>query len=201
MQYLVFIGVAISLGSAIPYILETIRGNVQPNRVTWLLWSFGPLVGAIAAFSTGITWSALPVFMGGFTPLLVLAASFVNRKAQWKLGRFDYVCGAFSILVLVVWYLTKDPNWAIALSILSDALAAAPTFIKAWKYPESEHVSTYFGGIFTPMTSFFAMKTWNFASLAFPIYLILVSLAIVFAIQHKKFLRKKYQNNLEAGRK
>ncbi|GAB2024982.1 hypothetical protein OfM1_10530 [Lactovum odontotermitis] len=191
MQYLVFIGAAISLGTAIPYIIKTIKGEVRPNKVTWLLWSFGPLVGAIAAFSTGITWSALPVFMGGFTPLLILAASFVNKNAQWRLSRFDYICAASSILVLVVWFLTKDPNWAIALSILSDALAAAPTVAKAWLYPESEHVSTYLGGIFTPLTSFFAMKVWNFASLAFPIYLTLVSLIIVLAIEHKKWLKIK----------
>jgi cbb3-type cytochrome oxidase subunit 3 len=48
------------------------------------------------------------------------------------------------------------------------------------------------------MTSFFAMKTWNFASLAFPIYLILVSLAVVFAITHKKFLPKKHGKAAES---
>ncbi|GAB2027034.1 hypothetical protein [Lactovum odontotermitis] len=191
MQYLVFIGAAISLGTAVPYIIKTIKGEVQPNKVTWLLWSFGPLVGAVAAFSTGITWSILPVFMSGFTPLIIFFASFVNREAQWKLSRFDYICGASSILVLVVWFLTKEPNWAIALSILSDALAATPTVLKAWQHPESEHISTYAGGIFTPMTSFFAMKVWNFASLAFPVYLILVSLAVVFAIEHKKLFHLK----------
>ena len=40
---------------------------------------------------------ALLTFTVGFGPLVVFAASFVNPKSVWKLGRLDYTCGALSV--------------------------------------------------------------------------------------------------------
>ena len=82
------------------------------------------------------------------------------------------------------------PSVAIIFAILSDGLAAAPTFIKAWKHPETETLIAYITGIFNPLTSFAVIVTWNFSSLAFPIYLLLVNVALVFAITHRKIIKE-----------
>jgi hypothetical protein len=41
-------------------------------------------------------------------------------------------------LALILWWITKEPNIAIMLAILSDILAAIPTLVKTWKFPETE---------------------------------------------------------------
>lgn len=101
-QYLVFVGALVGLVLIVPYIKETIKGNTKPNRVSWLLWSIAPIIGTIAAISNGVGWSLLPVFMAGFVPLLVLIVSFINKNSYWKLEKFDYLCGLFSALALIL---------------------------------------------------------------------------------------------------
>src|SRR6185437_6841760 len=137
LQYLVLVGAAIQLYGIYDYIRDTLKGKTQPNRVSWLLWSIAPTIATVAALTAGVRWAVLPVFISGFGPFLVFLASFVNKNAYWKLERFDYLCGIFSILALIGWGITKDANVAIVFSILSDGTAALPTLIKAWRFPET----------------------------------------------------------------
>ncbi|MDP2933760.1 MAG: hypothetical protein Q8N81_06575, partial [bacterium] len=172
LQYLVFVGVVVLFFFGIlPYIRDTLKGKTKPNRVTWLMWSVAPLIGAIAAISNGVGWAVLPTFASGFFPLLVVAASFANKNSYWKLEKFDYFCGLCSVLALILWAITKEPVVAIVFAIVSDGFAGIPTLIKSWKHPETETVSAYIVGIFCVATSFVAIKVWDFSSIAFPAYL------------------------------
>ncbi len=189
-QYLVIIGAIVQLAGVFSYIRETLRGNTKPNKVTWLLWTVAPLIAAFAAFSDGVRWAVLPVFMSGFGPLLVLIASFVNKKSYWRLERFDYLCGLCSVLALVLWGITKEPVIAIIFAIASDGFAAVPTLIKSWKYPETETADAYIGGLFNSLTSFAAIKMWNFAAVAFPIYLVMINSSLILAIYRKRIFNK-----------
>ena len=188
-QYLVIIGALAQLIGIASYIKETLQGKTKPNKVTWLLWSVAPLIAAIAAFTDGVRWAILPTFMAGFGPLLVFICSFISKNAYWKLEKFDYICGIFSILALILWAITKQPIIAIIFSIASDGLAAVPTLIKAWKYPDTENAAPYITGIFSALTSFAAITMWNFSSLAFPIYLVLLNTCIIISIYNKKLFK------------
>ena len=190
LQYLVFVGAAVQLAGAISYIKETLKGNTKPNKVSWLLWSVAPLIATFAAISDGVRWSVLPVFMSGFPPLLVLLASFVNKKSYWKLEKFDYLCGLCSVLALVLWGITKEPVIAIIFAIASDAFAAIPTLMKSWKYPETETVDVYAAGLFGSLTIFAAVKMWSFTEVAFPVYLVMVNSSLVISILRKRIFHK-----------
>jgi uncharacterized membrane protein len=186
-QYVVFIGVFVNVIGGFAYIRDTLRGETQPNRVSRLLWSVSTFIAAFAALQNGVGLAALPVFASGLVPFLIFLASFVNPKAYWELRPFDYVCGLFSVLALVLWYLTKDPNIAIVFAIVSDGFALIPTLVKSWKFPESESVIAYVTGLFSALTSFAAMKTWSFSELAFPTYLVVSCAVLVYAIKRKRF--------------
>lgn len=144
--------------------------------------------------STGVTWAVLPVFISGFSPLLILIASFVNKNAYWKLEKFDYVCGLFSILALVLWGITKLPEVAVIFAIVSDGLAAVPTLLKAWRYPETESGGPFVSGVFNSLTSFAAIQTWTFSAYAFPAYLVCVNGIIALAVYSQKisFFRTRH---------
>jgi len=51
---------------------------------------------------------------------------------------FDLICGILSLVGLVLWMITKVGNVAIFFSIVADGLAAVPTLVKAYKYPDTE---------------------------------------------------------------
>jgi hypothetical protein len=158
------------------------------------MWSIAPLIAAAAAISDGVGWAALPVFMSGFSPFLIFTASFVTKKAYWKLASFDYVCGVLSGLALVLWYVTKDPNVAIAFAIASDGLASIPTLIKAWRHPETESAWPFIVGVFNASTSFGVGTMWTFSEYAFPSYLIAINVTLSLTVYNKKivsFIAKK----------
>ena len=188
LQYLVFLAAGAFLVAAYIYVRSMLNGKVKPNRVSWLLWAIAPLIGSAAAVSNGAGLAVVPVFMAGFVPLLILVASFAVEGAHWKLGKLDYACGLLSILAIVFWAMTSDPDVAILFAILSDALASVPTLIKGWQYPETESAWPYLVGIFGGFTSFLAITAWTFSQYAFPTYFVIVSTLLVLSIYHKTIL-------------
>lgn len=191
LQYLVILGAAVSLTGSLTYARNTLRGRSKPNRVTFLMWALAPMIGAIAAWSAGVGWAALPVFMAGFGPLLTFFASFVNPQAYWKLGLFDYLCGLFSLMALVLWLVTKNPITAIVFAIISDVFASIPTLIKSWKFPGTETGITYVTALFGVLTSFAAIKAWTFSNYGFILYLITIDCLLIIAVFHRKLINTK----------
>jgi hypothetical protein len=200
-EYLVFVAASGSLIAAFVYIRSMFKGQTKPNRVTWFMWSVAPFIATAATVSSGVGLAVIPVFMSGFSPFLVLTASFFNKKAYWKLSSFDYLCGLLSGLALVIWFVTKDPNLAIIFAIVSDALAAVPTLIKAWNNPETESAWPFIIGVFSPMTSFLAATVWGFSELAFPTYLIVINIILVLPLLRKNMsashFRQTEQNSMQ----
>jgi hypothetical protein len=186
LEYIVVLAAFASLLAALIYIRSMFTSATNPNRVTWLMWSIAPLIAAAAAISNGVGWAVLPVFMSGFSPLLIFTASFLTKKAYWKLSSFDYLCGALSATALVLWFITADPNVAIVFAMVSDGFAAIPTIKKAWNHPETESAWPFIVGVFSPATSFVAAVTWTFSELAFPTYLIIINILLVLSVFNRK---------------
>ena len=183
---LVVIGFLLHLASSSTYIYNTLRGRTKPNRVTFFMWAVLAFIITAAALVDGVGWAAAPIFMAGLMPLLIFFASFVNPNAYWKLGPLDYTCGVFSILAIGLWALTSNPILAIVFAIIGDGLAAVPTIIKAFKYPETEHFGAYIGALLNNAFVFVYSPFYTFAALAFPIYIIFVNGTILFGTYRKR---------------
>lgn len=189
LQYLVLFGAAVNLLGTGIYLRDILRAKTRPNLVSWVLWSAAPLIATAAALASGVRWAVLPTFMIGFGPLLVIIVAFYKHRTLWHPTKFDYVCGALSLAALILWVLTQQPNLAILLAISSDALAAMPTLYKAWMYPETESGPAYLASIVNMLTTIAALRIFNFAELAFPIYSMIIETSISFAIYRKKIFR------------
>jgi Na+/H+ antiporter NhaC len=63
LKYIVFLGAVVNLLGAFLYIRSTLKGETKPNRVSRLMRAITPLIGSAAAFSDGVGWGAIPVFM------------------------------------------------------------------------------------------------------------------------------------------
>jgi len=180
--YLVFVGAAVQAAGTFHYLRDTLRGTTQPNRITFLLWAVSPLIAFAAALSDGVGWAILPVFMAGFGPLLIFLASFVNKKAYWQLRKFDYGCGFFAVLALLLWAITREPLVAIFFAILSDGLATLPTLIKSWRFPKSETGIAYLASLFCALTGFAALETYALSEYIFVSYLVIANVLLVIAV-------------------
>lgn len=189
LAYIPWLGVAINLGGSYPYLRDTLSGRTQPNRVSFALWGILPLIAATAAVSDGAFGAALPIFAEGLAPLLILAASFRNKRSLWKTRPFDYLCGALSLLAVALWQATGSPEVAIGFAILADILASAPTFRKAWTHPQTETVSAYIFAVIAAMTALCSPDATGFSGIAFPLYLIVEDgLLVLILLQRGRLL-------------
>ena len=191
----IFIGMLIGAMGSVAYLINTVKGKVKPNRVTFLLWSVVPFIAFFAQIRQGVGLEALMTFSAGFLPLTVFIASFVNKQAHWKVTRFDLLCGILSVAGLVLWMITKVGNVAIFFSIVADGLAAIPTIVKAYRYPDTEiawpWIATVVGVILTLLT----ISTITFANSGFIIYILVVNTLIFTLVQFR--LVEKFQPNVK----
>ncbi len=189
-EYFAIIGAVIASGGGLYYLYETIKGTAQPNRVTWLLWGVLPMITFIAQRVQGVEGLSWPSFVAGFTPFLVVAASFLNKKAYWKTQPLDYTLMGSAIIGIILWIVTKEPNLAILFTILADLLASIPTILKSFRHPETESWIAYAISTFGFGIAVLSIHSFNFQNSAFVIYLFWVQ-AILTVLTIRAPLRQR----------
>lgn len=130
------------------------------------------------------------IFAAGFSPLLVFLAAFFVKRGFWNLSKFDYVCGGLSLVALGVWIVADSPILAILLAAIADLFTTLPTILKAWKYPETKTLYTYFVGIFAASIIFPAIPIWNIENAAFQIYLLFANASLFFIVMVRGYVLK-----------
>lgn len=181
----VLVGALLNIIGSSTYAWNTFKGKTKPNRVTWFLWALAPLIAFAAQLNKGVGLQVLMTFMVGFGPLLVFTASFLNKKAFWKITRLDIVCGTLSVVALILWAITGEGNIAIALSIAADLLAGVPTLIKSYNEPETEHPDVFRNGALSAAITLLTIKTWTFANYGFALYILLICITLYSLIRFK----------------
>jgi len=175
----------------ISYVLTTLKGKSQPNRVSFLLWAVIAFIVFAGQINEGVGWPAALTFIAAFGPLMIFIVSFVDKRAYWKISKLDIFCGILSVLAIVVWVGTGSAIYAIALGVLADFLASLPTVVKSFNFPETENFVIFrnamIGGIITLLT----IDNWTFSVYAFAAYMVLINLVLVILIKYRMGLKLK----------
>ena len=187
-QLLVVISTLLMFWGGYGYLRDTLAGRTKPNRVSWSLWALAPLISLGAAFDADADlWASIRVLIGGIVPAVIFLASFINKNSYWRLGRFDWFCGALSLAALVFWQLADSPLVAVLLATTANTLATVPTFLKAWNYPETESRLIFITSFTSAILIIPAIPVWTIANSAFQIGLMLTTGALLVAIYRKDF--------------
>jgi len=176
-----FVAVVISIIGNLSYIAGTLQGKIKPNRVSFFLWSFIALIAFAAEIKEGVGIQSLTTLMVGLGPLSIFIASFVNKKSYWKITRFDIICGVLSLTGLLLWLITKVGNTAILFALIADALAAVPTIVKVYNYPDTERPFPWLTSVIVGLITLLTITDWSFAYYAFPLSILITNL-LVFAL-------------------
>lgn len=189
----IYFGVFITELANISYFIDTIKGKIKPNRVSYFLWALAPLIAFSSQIRQGVGLQSLSTFIVGFNCTIIFLATFVNKKSYWKLTVFDFACGFLSLAGLILWMVTKIGNMAIIFGILADGLACLPTIRKAYLDHKSENVWPYVATLITSIITLLTIKTWSFANSSFSIYLLVINLVIIplIAFDFRKLLKTK----------
>jgi len=184
-ENIVLVGVILSLYGGLNYLISTLKGKTKPNRVTWFFWALAPLIAFAAEIQKGVGLQVWMTFSVGFNPLLILIASFFNKKSYWKLHKYDYFYGGLALLGIIIWQITGEGNLAILFAILTDGFAAIPTVIKSYLKPETESSTIYLLGMINAVITMLTIKAWDFAHWGFPVYIIGINIILYSLIKFK----------------
>lgn len=185
-QNWVFLAVAINLVGAIIYAYSVVKGNTRPNRVTWFILSFAPLLAFAAMMLQGVSFrESVFTLETGISPIIIFISTFFAKQPKWKITKFDLMCGALSIIGFLLWIILKEGNVAIAFAIAADGLAFLPTLLKAYRYPETESPWAFMMGAVAACIALAIITEWNFAHVAFPMYILIADVLATLFIYFK----------------
>lgn len=165
------LAVVIGLVSYIPYYRDVLRGTTKPHPFSWFAFS---LLMGITFFAQIITGAGPGAWVTGISAVAVLGIALLSIwKGHREVTKFDWFCFAGAILGIVLWRATNDPLAAVIIVTITDVLAFAPTYRKAYIRPDEETASLFVFSAAKYLVSLFALSTFNLTTALFPVSLVI----------------------------
>ncbi len=181
------LGAVIAGISGIYYIYTILKGYTKPHRVTWFGWSLATILGAWAAFSAGAGGGALVPATYAVVLSIIFLLSLVPKYGKPGGDRMDYVIAAVATGGILLWQVADLPiAAATTIAILSDMWFSWLTVRESWRQPETEAIGPWLAGSLACALGVAALDSFAYAAAAFPVYILLVNLAIVSVLAVRK---------------
>jgi hypothetical protein len=167
---LLALGAFFVLASAIPYVLNIVKGRTRPRMFSWLVWTLLGAIATGAAYTEGEHASAALTAAATVetASIVVLGWRYGNRNFE----RLDLCCLVGVTIGLTLWALLDSPLSGLVAALLIDILAAIPTVRHAWRRPTEEAAAAYLLCAIAAVCCLAAMSEYTLVGLLYPVYLL-----------------------------
>ena len=188
------IALILGLFQYFPYIWDVLKNKTKPHAFSWFAWSLPTVVVFFAQIADnggpGVWATGLTAFL--CTVIFVLSL-FKGEKDIRLLDWFSFI---FSILGIALWFVTKNPLWAVGLTTAVDVVGFVPTVRKSILKPEEETRSTYFLGGLKWVFSVAALSNLSLVTLVYPIAMIFANWGFVALLAWRRMRYTKQNSSL-----
>lgn len=175
-----FIAAAISLVSAIPYIIDTLKSKTHPNLVSWFTWTLLNGINAAAAWSTGAVQTGIFTTAAGLATGAILIVGIKSGVKRYT--AFDLTCQGVALLGVVLWQVTNNPNLAVLINLGADFAGFLPTYRHALKAPHAETWQMFAISAASATLTLVSIQHYTFIALAAPLYIWSANVALTSTI-------------------
>ena len=167
--------------SIIPYVIRTYQKKIEPNIVSWSIWSIigiSLLLNSIAAKTfENNPW---PLVFNTINPTII-ALMVLFRWNREPLYMYEKISGAIGVLSLILWFFFQnDPSLALfslIMALVADIAAGVPTLLFVLRSPDKERPFVWFiFGIGYGLSMFTLGNNW--AEYLVPGYMTLAGITI-----------------------
>lgn len=164
-----------------PYCWKTWTGALRPHVFSYIIWGFGAAIVAAAQWTAGAGPGAWAMALAAVLCAVVVAlslrqgAGYVTRRDGWTFGA--------ALTALPVWYVTKDPLFAVVVITLIDVAAFHMIFNKARTHPDEDSMLFYGVAALQYGLSILATETFNVTTLLNPVALIVCAFSVILAMR------------------
>jgi hypothetical protein len=172
-----FISAIIVFASVIPYAIRVWQRKITPNLISWTIWTLLGVAILISYRSSGAKESVYPAIIGCINPLIIMVLILTRnlKKSKKKLSFWDFMCGIFGVISIVLWYTTNnDPHkvqYALYIAIIADFWALVPTIKDAIKTPSEDRPFMWLLYSVGYSVSIFAITEHTVANYILPVYM------------------------------
>lgn len=168
-----------------PYIIQTYKGVLKPRIASWTTWSLVTAIATAAEFSNHDYVSAAFTGLATVPELIILAMAF--KKRDFDYNWIDAASQLLSLIGIIFWLTSHNPEWAVIATIGADFFGAVPTFYHAWLSPHNEAWLPFLISAIGAGISLLAIRNIGIVAAGFPIYLLLIDISLSLTI----FFRQK----------
>ena len=186
------LSVVMAIIAAIIYVVQTLHGEVRPHPLSWFLFGVLSATGYLVQRDQGAhqgSWTLLAMTVICF---LFVAASVARGERSFSRQEWAFTIAGGGVFILYL--LSREANFAAALTTIVDALGYGPTFVRGWAYPRKDSVTSFAlnGAKFVP--SLMAMDPISFATSSYPATLLVLNLAvaIMLVMRRRAMTRKRF---------
>lgn len=145
MDYKVLLGIIsiiVALTGYLFYFQDIFKAKTKPHAFSWLVWG----ILSIISFAAQVTKDAGPgAWVNGATTLICFILFLLAlQKGEKRITNIDWISLVCALLSLFVWYLTKEPLFAVILICIIDFCGFCPTIRKSYNKPHEETVFLFF---------------------------------------------------------
>jgi hypothetical protein len=122
--------------------------------------------------------------------IVILLLSLKKGMGGWETT--DKIVLAMTLFSLLIWKTTNNPLLGLIMSMVTDFIGVIPTFIKTWKWPETEEWKFYMSDVVSSTFSLLSIAHYTLATTSFPAYILFINaLGVVLILGRRWALRPR----------
>lgn len=183
-EILAVIAALIVLAGNLPYLLDMLKGRVQPHPYTWLVWSIVSGIIFFGMFAKGAGIGALPTAVSEVFTIIIFLFSL---KFGFKgITKTDTIFLVVALMGLVPWMFTNDPTLSVVIAVAIDFIAFVPTLRKTWIHPSTETSLLYGSNVLRHILVLFSLQTYNLATALHSVAMLITNTGMVGVLLARK---------------
>ncbi|MEN9921360.1 MAG: hypothetical protein RLZZ517_338 [Candidatus Parcubacteria bacterium] len=183
-EILAVIATLLAVIGNVPYLIQVIKGKIEPHAYTWFVWSVISCIVFFGLLQKGAGIGALPTGVAEFFTIIIF---FFSLKNGFKhIQTIDTVFLILALLGLIPWLITKDPTISVIIAVSIDLVAFIPALRKTWKHPKTEAPLLYSMNVSRHALTLLSLRSYNTATMLHSIAMIITNTLMTLFILRKK---------------
>ena len=166
-ELLSFTAIALTFIAFIPYIRSIQQGKTKPHVFSWIIWAAVTFIVFLAQLSDKGGAGAWPIGVSGIITLYVAILAYL-KKSDTMITNKDRLFFIAAMSALPFWYFTSNPLWAVVILTTVDLIGFAPTYRKAYHYPNEEQLLFFILIASRNLISILALEHYSLTTMLFP---------------------------------
>ncbi|MGJ8620654.1 MAG: hypothetical protein ACSHWN_09995 [Methylophilaceae bacterium] len=179
------LAIALTFLTFIPYIRSILKGITKPHVFSWIIWGTTTFFVFLAQLDDNGGIGAWPIGVSGIITVMIAYLAYTKRS-DISITKSDWLLFIMAMSALVLWYLLKDPLWAVVVLTIVDSIGFIPTIRKVYYAPYSEPLSFIILFFLRNILVILALEHYSITTVLFPAVIALDCLLLIALIMIRR---------------